>query len=122
MDVGLDAEAVVGAVEGEVADEDIADATEGFRADGHAVAGVEVIFEDAHVIDAGAAALDGDVVVAGADEGVRDGDVRGAAAGVDAVGVAGVAGCVDADAPDGEAFAVAVGDVEVGGVLEGDAV
>ena len=61
------------------------------RADGHAVAPVEVVVDDGHVGDAAGAALDGDVVVAVADEAVRDGDVLRAAAGVDAVGVAGEA-------------------------------
>ena len=47
--VGLDADAVVGAVEGEAADEELADSAVGLAADGHAVSGVEVVVEDAHV-------------------------------------------------------------------------
>ena len=118
---GLDADAGVGAVEGEIGDVDFADASLGLGADGHAVSVVEVVVGDGHVGD-GFAAFDGDVVVAGADEGVGDGDVF-AAAGVYAIGVAGEAfGSVDFEAPDGEAVAVFVDDVEVGGVLEGDAV
>ena len=94
-----------------------------YAADGHAVAPVEVAVADGHVVDAAGAAFDGDIVVAGADEGVGDGDVFGAVAGVDAVGVAGEAfGCVDFYAPYGEAVAAVVGDVEVGRVFEGDAV
>ncbi len=119
--VGFDAEAVVRAVEGEVGDEDVVDAAVGLAADGHAVSVVEVVVGDGHVGD-GVTTFDGDVVVAGADEAVGDGDVFGAA-GVDTVGVAGSAlGRVDAEAPDGEAVAMVVDDVEVGGVFKGDAV
>ena len=54
------------------------------------------------------AGFDGDIVVAGVDEAVGDGDVGGVA-GVDAVGVARVFRGIDVDAPGGEAVAVAVG-------------
>ncbi len=98
--VGLDADAVVGAIEREVGDTDGGDAAVGLGADGHAVAVVEVVVGDGHVDDATGTAFDGYVVVAGADEAVGDGDVAGAATGVDAVGVAGEAlGGVDAEAP-----------------------
>ena len=87
---GLDADAGVGAVEREVEDAELADAAVGLRADGHAVAPVEVVVADGHVGElAGTAALDGDVVVALAEVAVGDGDVLRAAAGIDAVGVAG---------------------------------
>ena len=97
------------------------DSSVGFAADGHAVSGVEVVVEDAHVGGGAVARLDGDVVVAGANEGVGDGDVAGLR-GIDAVGVARGAGRVDLDAPDGEAVAAVEGDVEVGRIFEGDAV
>ena len=92
---GFNADAGVGAVEGEIGDAEGADAAIGLGADGHAVAPVEVVVRDGHVGDAAGAAFDGDVIVAGADEAVGDGDVFGAAAGIDAVGVAGEAlgGC-----------------------------
>jgi hypothetical protein len=121
--VGLDAEGVVGAVEGEVGDEDLADAANGLAADGHAVSIVKVIVTDGHICGAAGTALDGDVVVSGADEAPGDGDVARAVAGIDAVGVAGEAlGRIDFESPDGEAVAVIVRDVEVGRVAEGDAV
>ena len=51
------------------------------------------------------------------------GDVARAVAGIDAVGVAGEAlGRVDFEAPDGEAVAVVVRDVEVGRIPQRDAV
>ena len=68
-------------------------------------------------------ALDGDVIVAGADIAVGDGYVSSSVAGVDAVGVAGeTLRRVDLDAPDREAVAMVVDDVEVGRVLERDAI
>ena len=72
--VGFDADGVVGAVEGEVGDADLADAAVGFRADGHAVSPVEMVVDDGHVGDPAGTAFDGDVVVAGADVAVDDGD------------------------------------------------
>ena len=73
------------------------------------MAPVEVVVADGHVGCAARAALDGDVVVAGADVAVRDGDVLRAIAGIDAVGVAGEAlRRVDLDAPNCEAVAVIV--------------
>ena len=87
------------------------------------MAPIKVVVADGHVGCAAGPALDGDVVVAVADEAVGDGDVPRAVAGVDAVGVAGEAlRRVDLQAPDGEAVAVVVGDVEVGRVLERDAI
>jgi hypothetical protein len=59
------------------------------------------------------AGLDGDIVITGADEAVRDGYVGGVAR-VDAVGVAAGFACVDDDAPCGEAVAAAVRHVEIG--------
>ena len=52
--VGFDAEAVVGAVDGEVVDQQVIDAATGSAADGHAVSGIEVIMEDGHVRDGAA--------------------------------------------------------------------
>src|SRR5579883_3295606 len=68
-----------------------------------------------------ASRLDGDVIVAGVDEAMRDGDVGGSAR-VDAVGIAGILRRVDNDAPRGESAAIAVVDVKVGGVLECNAI
>src|ERR1035441_7226835 len=93
-----------------------------FRSDGHAVAGIEMVVRDRHVGGGpGGAGLDGDLVVAGVDEAVGDGDVGGIP-GVDAIGIAGGLGGVDDHAPCGEAVAAAVRDVEVGGILQGDAI
>ena len=118
--IGLDAEAVVGAVDGEVVDEEMIDAAEGAAADGHAVAAVEVIVEDGHVGDAAhAAGLETDIVVAGVNVAVGDGDVFGGA-GIDAVGVARGFGGHDFDAPRGEAVGLIDGDVEAGRVAQRD--
>ena len=87
--VGLDADAVVGAVERKIEDANLADAAVGLAADGHAVAPVEVVVADGHVGCAAGAALDGHIVVAGADVAVGDGDVFRPVAGIDAIGVAG---------------------------------
>ena len=121
--VGFDADGVVEAVEGEIEDAEFCDSANGDAADGHAVAPVEVAVADGHVVDAAGATFDGDVVVAGADVGLGDGDVFCAVAGVDAVGVASEAfGGVDFYSPDGEAVAAVVVDVGVLGVAKGDAV
>ena len=122
MDVGLDANPVVRSIEGEVPHQHIADTAKGLGADRHAVPAIEVVVHHAHMLHAGATALDGDVVVAGADVGLRNGDVRGASAGIDAIGVAGVGGGIDLNAPGREALASAVDHVEVGGVFQGDAI
>src|SRR4029078_8015674 len=85
--VELVPEAVVGAVERQIADADIADAAVRLAADRHAVTAAEVVVgDDQAVDDAGAAALDRDVVVAGRDFRVSDDPVLGPG-GVDAVGV-----------------------------------
>ncbi len=118
--IRFDADAVVRAVDGEVVDEKMIDAAEGAAADGHAVAAVEVIVEDGHVGDAAhAAGLETDIVVAGVNVAVCDGDVFGGA-GVDAVGVARGFGRHDFDAPRGEAVGLIDGDVEAGRVAQRD--
>ena len=69
------------------------------------------------------AALDGDVVVAGANEAMGDGDVLRAVAGIDAVGVAGQPlRRIDLQSPDRKAVAVVVDDVEVRRVFQRDAI
>src|SRR6185369_15586717 len=73
--VGLDAEAVVGAVDGEVVYHDVACAAISLAADGHAMAAVEVVVRDGHVRRRDVAGLDGYVVVTGVDEAPGDGDV-----------------------------------------------
>src|ERR1035438_2152963 len=103
---------------GKVGHEDRARAAIGLAADGHAVAGIEMVVRDGHVGSGpGSAGFDGDLVVAGVDETVGDGDVGGIP-GVDAVGIAGGLGGVDDHAPGGEAVAAAVRDMEVGGILQ----
>ena len=120
--VGLDADAVVGAVDGEVVDEQVIDAAEGAAADGHAVAGIEMVVQDGHVGDgARAAGLEADIVVAGVNVAVGDGDIA-RRAGIDAVGVARGFGRHDLHAPRGEAVGLIDGDVEAGRVAQGDVV
>src|ERR1039457_2940371 len=112
--IGFDADTVIGAIDGKVGDQDRARTAIGLAADGHAVAGIEMVVRDGHVGGGpGGAGLDGNLVVAGVDEAVGDGDVGGIP-GVDAIGIAGGLGGVDDHAPGSEAVAAAVGDVEVG--------
>ena len=86
--VALDADAVIGAVEGEIEDADFAYAAIGFTANGHAVSPIKVVMTDGHVGYADrTSTLDGYVVVAGADVAVSDGDVLRSLAGIDAVSV-----------------------------------
>jgi hypothetical protein len=47
--VGFDAETIIGAIDRKVVHEEMIDATVGSAADGHAMAGVEVIVKDGHV-------------------------------------------------------------------------
>ena len=112
--IALDAQTVVGTVDGQVVDQQMIDAASRARADRHTVAGVEVAVQDRHVFDAVAGrGLEANVVVAGADAGVGDGDVaRGA--GIDAVGVARGLGRADLHAPSGEAVGHAHGDMKIG--------
>ena len=120
--IGLDAKAIVGAVDGEVVDQKVIDAAVGAAADGHAVAGVKVVVEHGHVGDgAGGAGLEADIVVAGVDVAVGDGDVaRGA--GIDAVGVARGFWRHDFDAPRREAVGLIDGDVKAGRIAQSDLV
>ena len=81
-----------------------------------------MIVRDGHVRGGRAmAGLDGDVVVAGVDETVSDGDVS-RVAGIDAIGVARVLRRIDNDAPGGKSVSVGVRNMEVGRVTQGDAV
>src|SRR5580698_9357661 len=76
LGIGLDADAVIRPVDGEVANQNGARAAVGFAADRHTVPGVEVIVRDGHLRGGtGSARLDGDIIVAGVDGAVRDGDV-----------------------------------------------
>jgi diguanylate cyclase (GGDEF)-like protein len=97
--VTFDAQARGGSVHAQVLHQDVAHATAGFAAYRHAVAAVKVVGQDGDVLARHASGrLDGDVVVAGADEAARHRDVaRGD--GVDAVGVAGYGWRVYAHAP-----------------------
>src|SRR5262249_29485924 len=107
-DVALDTYAIVGAVDGEIGDADGAGAAIGFTADRHAVAGVEMVVDDAHVGGRPAlAGFDRHVVVAGMEVALGDGDIGGVA-GIDAVGITGALVAPDLHAPDREAVAVAV--------------
>ena len=108
-----DADAVIRAIQGQVIDTDATDAAGGFAADGEAVAPVEMVVGDGDVGSGSVAGRDGDVVVAGTDEGLSDGDVLGLR-GIDAVGVARGPGGVDLNAPHGEAVAVLEQDVGAG--------
>src|ERR1700689_3790549 len=92
----------------------------GAAADGHAMSGVKVIMKDGYVRDgAGGAGLETDIVVAGVDIAVCDGDVA-RRAGIDSVSVAGGFGSHDFDTPCSEAVGLVDRDVEAGRVAQRD--
>jgi hypothetical protein len=65
------------AIDGEVLHQHIADAAAGTTADGHSMAGVEVIVQDGNVGSRRPGpGADGDIVVARVDVAMRDGDIR----------------------------------------------
>src|SRR5450631_1559335 len=80
-----------------------------------------MVVDDRHVDGRTVARFDGDVVVAGADEGLGDGNVL-RLRGVDSVGVASVFWGVDLYAPDGETVAAVEGEVGVWRVFQRDAI
>lgn len=121
--VRLDADSIVGAIQREIGDANLADAAIGFAADGHSVTPIEMVLTDRHIGDATGAALDRHVVVTGANVTVRDRDVLRPRSWIDPVSVAGAAlWCVDLQSPYGKTIAVVVDDVEVRRVLQCDPV
>src|SRR5258708_1981333 len=83
----------------------------GFAADRHAVSGVEMVVRDGHVRGV-SAGLDGDIVVAGMNVTMSDGDIGGGA-GVDSVRVSRGLGRIDHHAPGGETISISVVDMEM---------
>src|SRR5258708_1791657 len=74
--VRLDANSVVGAVNGQIRNTNCVGAPIGFAADRYSMSGVEMIVRDGHVRSM-AAGLDHHIVVASMDVTMRDGYVRG---------------------------------------------
>src|SRR5258708_3541089 len=75
--IGLDAKAIVGAVDGQVGDKDRAYAAIRLAADRHAVSGIKMVMRNRDVsCRAGASGFDGYVVIAGAYVGVSNRDIR----------------------------------------------
>ena len=116
--VRFDAERVVGAVEGNVGDNNRTGAAVRLAADGDAMAIVEMTVRDGDVVTASArSGFDGNVVITGMDAAVQDRHV-GRACRINAVGVAGAPGRVDAHTPRGETVTAIKHDVKVRRVLE----
>ena len=102
--VGLDADAVVRAVDGEVVDQHVIHAAIGSAADRHAMAGIEMIVQNGNIRRRPRfAGLDRNVVVAGVDGAIGDGHIA-RRAGIDAVGVARRLRRHDLHAPCGESI------------------
>ncbi|EEF22442.1 conserved hypothetical protein, partial [Ricinus communis] len=86
------------------------------------MAAIEAVVHDRDILGGAIVArLDGDVVVAGADMAVGDGDVA-RRDGIDAVGIARGGWRVNADAPGGEAIHPVQRHVEVGRIAQRDLV
>ena len=120
--VALDAQAGGRTNHRQVLDQYVVHTAVRLAADRHAVAAVEAVVQDRHVFRrACAAGFHRDVVVAGPDDAVRDGDVARRDR-IDAVRVARVVRGVDDHAPCGEAVHVVERHVEVRGILQGDTV
>src|SRR5471032_1580061 len=100
----------------------MAQAAVGLAADRHAMAAVKAVVQNRDVFGGAVlAGLDGDVVIAGADRAVGDGDVA-RRDGIDAIGVARSGRRVDAHAPRSKAVDLVERDVEVGRVAQRDAI
>src|SRR6185312_9338416 len=76
--IGLDANAVLRTVDGQVPYQHVADAAASSAADGHAVSAVEVVVQHGNVRGLRAwPRPDGDAVIAGVDVAMSDRDIRG---------------------------------------------
>src|SRR3569833_285637 len=116
--IRLDANTIRRTVDAQVPDQYVAHAPARVTADGHAMAGVEVIIHDGYIGGRRARArADCNIVVAGMDVTMRDGDVRGPL-GVYAIGVARGLRRHDLHAPGGKPVGPPDGHMMIGGIAQ----